>query len=76
MNNIVIRDDFIKLGQALKLCGAVESGTEAKDVITEGLVMVNGEEELRRGRKLYPGDTIIFDEEEYQIVQGARIKCS
>ena len=76
MNNIIIRDEFIKLGQALKLCGAVESGVEAKDVITEGLVMVNGEEELRRGRKLYPGDTVIFDDEEYQVVQGARITCS
>lgn len=70
MENIFIRDDFIKLGQALKLCGAVESGVEAKECIQDGLVFVNGEVETRRGKKLIEGDTIIFDDNEYVIVKG------
>lgn len=53
------QDEFIKLGQALKAAGLVESGVEAKDVIQNGLVLVNGEIDTRRGRKLYPGDTEI-----------------
>ena len=48
---ITIRDEFIKLGQALKLAGLVDDGVQAKIVITEGLVKVNGEVDLRRGRK-------------------------
>lgn len=55
------QDEFIKLGQALKAAGLVESGVEAKDVIQNGLVLVNGEIDTRRGRKLYPGDTASFD---------------
>ena len=61
MSNIEISDDFIKLGQALKKAGLVSSGVEAKIVIGEGKVKVNGEEELRRGRKLYKGDTFTYD---------------
>lgn len=58
--DIKLRDEFIKLGQALKLAGLVDSGVEAKIVITEGEVTVNGEQELRRGRKLYAGDVVEF----------------
>lgn len=54
-------DEFIKLGQALKAAGYVESGVEAKEVIQDGLVMVNGEVDTRRGRKLYDGDQVEFD---------------
>ena len=54
-------EEFIKLGQALKAVGAVESGVEAKEVIQEGLVLVNGEIDTRRGRKLYEGDLVEFD---------------
>ena len=61
------QDDFIKLGQALKAAGLVESGVEAKDVIQNGLVLVNGEIDTRRGRKLYPGDTASFDGKEIKI---------
>ena len=61
MEIIKIRDDFIKLGQALKLAGLVESGVDAKMEIQEGLVKVNGEVEVRRGRKIYPGDIIEYD---------------
>ena len=63
-------DEFIRLGQALKLVGAVSSGFEAKLVITEGEVSVNGEQELRRGRKLRDGDVVEFGD--YRIsVSGA-----
>ena len=58
---IKLKDEFIKLGQALKAVGAVESGVEAKEVIQEGLVLVNGEIDTRRGRKLYEGDLVEFD---------------
>lgn len=67
MGGIKLRDKFIKLGQALKAAGLVESGAEAKEVIVDGLVQVNGETEIRRGRKLYAGDIITFDGEEVKI---------
>ena len=51
---IRIKDEFIKLGQALKLAGVVEDGVEAKYAINDGLVLVNGEVENRRGRKIHP----------------------
>ena len=60
-------DEFIKLGQVLKAAGLVENGVEAKEVIQEGLVMVNGEVDTRRGRKLYAGDQVVFDGEEIKI---------
>ncbi len=61
MESISIRDEFIKLGQAMKLAGLADSGVEAKIFIEEGRVKVNGEEELRRGRKLCKGDSFSFD---------------
>lgn len=61
------QDEFIKLGQALKAAGLVESGVEAKDVIQNGLVLVNGEIDTRRGRKLYPGDIASFDGNEIKL---------
>ncbi len=61
MESISIRDEFIKLGQAMKLAGLADSGVEAKLLIEEGRVKVNGEKELRRGRKLYKGDSFSFD---------------
>ncbi|KAB1435666.1 RNA-binding S4 domain-containing protein [Candidatus Galacturonibacter soehngenii] len=64
---IKLRDEYIKLGQALKAAGLVESGVEAKDVIIEGLVKVNGEVEYQRGKKLHDGDIVTFDGEEIQI---------
>lgn len=67
METITLREEFIKLGQALKAVGFVESGVEAKEVIQNGLVMVNGEIDTRRGRKLYAGDVVSFDGEEIKI---------
>ena len=67
MRVIKLREEFIKLGLALKAVGFVESGVEAKDVIQNGLVLVNGEIDTRRGRKLYDGDIVVFDGEEIKI---------
>lgn len=67
MNQIKIKDEYIKLGQALKLAGMVGSGVEAKVMIQDGQVFVNGEVELQRGKKLHNGDIISFNGEEVQI---------
>lgn len=67
METIYIKDDFIKLGQALKLAGLVNSGVEAKIFITEGQVKLNGQVEIQRGKKVYPGDIIYFDGEEVKV---------
>ncbi len=64
---ITIKDEYIKLGQALKLAGLVGSGVDAKMVIADGLVTVNGEVETRRGKKLYPGDNFEFEGEEVTV---------
>jgi ribosome-associated protein len=58
MNDISIRDDTIRLGQLLKLAGLVSSGAEAKALLAEGAVSVNGEPEQRRGRQLRRGDVV------------------
>lgn len=60
MEKITIRDEFIKLGQAMKLAGLVDSGLDAKMVIQDGKVTVNGEVSLQRGKKLYNGDTFSY----------------
>lgn len=67
METIKLREEYIKLGQALKAAGLVESGVEAKEVIQEGLVLVNGEVDTRRGKKLHAGDVVSFDGEEIKI---------
>lgn len=67
MEIIKLRDEFIKLGQALKAAGLVESGVDAKEVIVQGLVVVNGEIDTRRGRKLYDGDEVEFDGDKISI---------
>lgn len=70
MDTITIRDEFIKLGQALKLAGLVDSGVMAKEVILDGFVTVNGEVELRRGKKLYPGDVFSLEGEEVTVTKS------
>ena len=67
MEIIKLRDEFIKLGQALKAAGLVGSGVEAKDIILDGLVTVNGKVETRQGRKLYDGDVVSFEGETIKI---------
>lgn len=63
MEEIKLKDEYIKLGQALKAANLVESGVMAKLVIQDGLVTVNGEVETRRGKKLIDGDVVSFQEE-------------
>ncbi len=65
--NIEIKTDFIKLDSALKYCGVAENGAHAKEMILEGEVKVNGEVELRRGKKLYKGDKFKIFDEEFEI---------
>ena len=66
---VKIRDEFIKLRQALKLAGVVEDGVEAKFVIQDGLVKVNGEVDERRGRKVYEGDVISFNGQDIKVIR-------
>lgn len=61
MDDVPIRDDTIRLGQFLKLANLIDSGADAKSVIADGRVSVNGEPESRRGRQLRPGDVVEFD---------------
>ncbi|MBR4026454.1 MAG: RNA-binding S4 domain-containing protein [Lachnospiraceae bacterium] len=67
--NIREEEEFIKLGQALKKAGVVGSGLDAKMIILDGLVTVNGEVELQRGKKLHDGDIVSFDGETIRIVK-------
>ena len=67
METIKIRDEFIKLGQALKAAGLVESGVEAKIVNQNGEVLVNGKPELQRGKKLTGGEVISYNGQEIRI---------
>ena len=67
MEIIKIRDEYIKLGQALKLAGLVESGVDAKIEIQEGSVKVNGEVILQRGKKIYTGDVIEFNGQQVRV---------
>ena len=71
MEEISLRevDEFIKLGQLLKKANMMSSGVDAKMVILDGLVSVNGEVELRRGKKLYPGDVVTFEGESVKVVR-------
>lgn len=61
MEVIKLRDEYIKLGQAIKAANLVESGVDAKFAIQDGLVKVNGAVELQRGKKLYDGDVVEFE---------------
>ena len=68
MIEINIRDEFIKLGQLLKLASLVGSGLEAKDEIINGNVKLNGNTELQRGKKVYPGDIVEFKGEKIKVL--------
>ncbi|WP_041140296.1 RNA-binding S4 domain-containing protein [Beduini massiliensis] len=67
MKTIKIRDEYITLGQALKLASLVSSGVEAKVVVQDGLVKVNGETDCRRGRKLRSGDKVEFNHQSFMV---------
>ena len=69
MEIIKLKDDYIKLGQALKAAGLVESGVDAKSVIQDGMVKVNGQVEIQRGKKLYNGDIVEFEGNQIKIIE-------
>lgn len=69
VETIKLRDEYIKLGQALKAAGLVENGVDAKYAIQDGLVKVNGETECQRGKKLYDGDEVLFEGNTIKIVK-------
>ena len=66
--DVPVRDDTIRLGQFLKLANLVESGGEAKPLIADGAVTVNGEVEKRRGRQLAPGDVVALGGQAARVV--------
>ena len=67
MESIKIREEFIKLGQAMKLASLVSEGVEAKYAVLDGKVSVNGEVCLQRGKKLYPGDVFSYEGKTVEI---------
>lgn len=69
-HEIPIADDSIRLGQFLKLASLIDSGADAKSVIADGMVSVNGEIEVRRGRRLRPGDTVALGDESARVTRG------
>ncbi|VEI02685.1 ribosome-associated protein [Acidipropionibacterium jensenii] len=72
----MVRDDMIRLGQFLKFANLAETGGRARELIAEGLVYVNGEQETRRGRQLHPGDDVAVrsgDQEVHQTVELGEI---
>ena len=71
MENISIFTDYIKLQDLLKFKGLVETGGEAKTVIQEGAVLVNGEVCAMRGKKLRDGDVVTFQNREYRVTHGS-----
>lgn len=69
MNRVLIKDEYIRLCDAMKLSGEADTGGMAKMMILSGDVQVNGEVCLMKGKKLYPGDRFSFDGKEYTIIQ-------
>ena len=69
METIKLREDYIKLGQALKAAGLVQSGVDAKYAIEDGLVTVNGETAFQRGKKLVDGDVVSYDGQTIKITK-------
>lgn len=67
METIKLRDEFIKLGQALKAAGFVESGVDAKYAVQDGLVKVNGQTETRGARNCMPAMWIEYDGQTVKI---------
>jgi len=68
MEEIPIRGEMIRLGQLLKLAGAIGSGAEGKALLAAGEVTVNGDPEDRRGRQLHPGDVVVVGDRQLLVV--------
>jgi ribosome-associated protein len=69
MVQIKLREEYIKLGQAIKAAGLVGSGADAKSEIIDGKVKVNGQTEIQRGKKLHVGDIVEYDGEKIEIIK-------
>ena len=69
MEVIKLKDDYIKLGQALKAAGLADSGVDAKYAIEEGKVTVNGQTEYQRGKKLVDGDVVSYDGHTFRVTR-------
>ncbi|HWT27263.1 MAG TPA: RNA-binding S4 domain-containing protein [Mobilitalea sp.] len=69
MHQIKLREEYIKLGQALKAAGLADSGVDAKNEILDGKVKVNGVVEYQRGKKLYDGDLVEYQGDQIKIVK-------
>jgi ribosome-associated protein len=69
MQQIKLREEYIKLGQALKAAGLVDNGVEAKEEILDGKVKVNGAIEIQRGKKLHDGDIVDYNGEQIQVIK-------
>lgn len=67
MESIIITTEFIKLQDLLKFAGLVETGGEAKALIQEGHLFVNGETCTQRGKKIRPGDDVLFNGNHYTV---------
>ncbi|MCK0175160.1 MULTISPECIES: RNA-binding S4 domain-containing protein [Mycobacteriaceae] len=70
MREVPISDESIRLGQFLKLASLIDSGADAKAVIADGMVTVNGDVETRRGRQLHAGDTVALGDEAAVVTRG------
>jgi ribosome-associated protein len=70
VDEVPIRDESIRLGQFLKLANLIDSGSDAKELMIQGLVTVNGEVETRRGRQLVPGDVVLLGGAEAKVVRA------
>ena len=68
MRDVEIRDESIRLGQLLKLADLIDQGSDARELLIQGLVQVNGEVETRRGRQVRPGDTVTYGGETVRVV--------
>ena len=68
MEDVSITGDMIRLGQLLKLAGAVENGADVRPLLADGAVTVNGEIDIRRGRQLHKGDVVTFDGVSVRII--------
>lgn len=70
MRDVVITTESIRLGQFLKLADMVDVGSDVKDLLADGEVWVNGEEETRRGRQLFAGDVVSVSGTELRVASG------
>ena len=70
MKNIFIRTDYLELKNLLKMTNTIQTGGEARYYLQENYVLVNGEKDNRRGRKLYPGDQVEIEGKIYLICKN------